>query len=174
MTGLADGVVDEHVRYDKRHPLLTTPMSAASRLDHLTCRRPPAHLYQPQKPHRVQPSRSSSQPASQPVNQINQLAGCTASHHPVASPHHGGCPPSGCPVSLCPCRPGRAEVRQPPACSRSEIQFPPLPTERDAPRKQNPRHGRRRRVRADVTKHLTCQRPPPRANITRVCAGPGP
>lgn len=95
MTGLADGVVDEHVRYDKRHPLLTTPMSAASRLDHLTCRRPPAHLYQPQKPHRVQPSRSSSQPASQSIKSINWPAAphpitlspalITADAHPVGA-----------------------------------------------------------------------------------------
>lgn len=147
--------------------LLTTPMSAASRLVHLTCRRPPSPSVSAPKPHRVQS-------ASQPVDQFNQLAGCTASHHPVASPHHGRMPTHLAPVSLCPCRPGRAEVRQPPACSRSEIQFPPPPTERDAPRWQGPRHRRRRRVRADVTNQTTRQGPPPRANITHVCTGPGP
>lgn len=150
-------------------------MSAAPRLVLLTCRRPPAHLYQPQKPHRVQPV---TQPASEvnKVNEVNQLAGYTASHHPVASPHHGGCgmPTQWAPVPRCPCRPGRAVVRQPPASSRSEIQFPPPPTERDAPRKQAPRHGRRRRVRAGVTAQNTTRGPPPRANTTHVCACPGP
>lgn len=152
---------------------LPTPHQCRPRLDSstsLTCRHPPAHLYQPQKPHRVH---SVTQPASK-VNQFNPLAGYTASHHPVASPRHGGCPPSG--FQCLAARAAQAEPKsgKPPASSRSEIQFPPSPAERDAPRKQAPRHGRRRRVRAGVTKQNVSRGPPPRANTTRVCACLGP
>lgn len=151
-------------------PLLTTPMSAASRLVHLTWRRPSAHLYQPQKPHRVRPV---SQPASQSIRSINWPAAphpitlspalITANAHPVGAQ----------------CLYARAAQAEPKSGSRRLLpdqisNFHRRPPRETPPRTQNPRHGRRRRVRADVTKHPRCQGPPPRANITRVCAGPGP
>lgn len=80
--------------------LLTTPMSAASRLVHLTCRRPPSpsRLYQPQS-HTV-----CSQPASQSIKLINWPAAphpitlspalITAEAHPLGSSVSLPVPPS--------------------------------------------------------------------------------
>lgn len=130
-------------------------MSAAPRLVHLTCRRPSARLYQPQKPHRVQPaSPPVHQQASQPASRSNKSIGRLHSiPSPCRQPSSRRMPTRWVRVSVCPCRPARAEVRQPPAFSRPDMQFPPPPAEREHPRAQRPRRRRRRRVRAEVTEH---------------------
>lgn len=149
-------------------PLLTTPMSAASRLVHLTCRRPPSPSVSAPKPHRVQ---SASQPAIQSITLINWPAAphlITLSPALITADAH--------PLGLqCLC--ARAAQAEPESGSRRLLPDQKsnfhrrLPSE--TPRESRGRGtGRRRRVRADLTIQTTSQGPPPRANITRVCKRP--
>lgn len=151
------------------------------RLVHLTLLPPtrtPARLYQPPE---ATPCAlgQSTKPASQSIRSANwppALLHLITLSPACRQPSSRRMPTQWVPVSLCPCRPGRAEVTQPPACSRSEIQFPPPPTESETPRESKDEDGR--------TGHITSQGPPPQTNITRACTalhrtaphrtGPGP
>ena len=124
----------------------------------LAAARTPARPHaRPDQPPEATPC-ALGQSKSQPVNQINQLAAWHCISPRCRQPSSRRMPTQWAPLSLCPCRLGRAEFRQPPASSRSELQFPPPPTESETPREskdENRGAGHHSRAAA-VDKHHAC------------------
>lgn len=143
-------------------------MSAAPRLVH-------THLLPPARPcvsaPEATPCAVNQSKKPEPVNQTSQLASRTASHHPVASLHHGGCPPGGfkCLFARA-ASPSRSQaaaglfpIRNPISIAACRMRTP------DESKDQHQDAVGRRR--ADLTAQQS-RAAAARANITRVCHDP--